>query len=169
MQVSNAGSSIKAAAFILGITMLLLCDAQRTSAQTGTDQSPQVMQLQQRLAQVEKEMQELKQQISSLQQQPAQAQRAPEPSKAEQAVQEAVGEQASAHVPVEQVANAPLPAAPGTTLDIYGFAMLDSGYDFATNNPDWFDVVRPTKLNSFPGSSVPTATFTSAYARPALA
>ena len=36
-------------------------------------------------------------------------------------------------------------------LDIYGFAMLDNGYNFGRNNSDWFDVVRPTQLPSFPG------------------
>jgi hypothetical protein len=41
-------------------------------------------------------------------------------------------------------------AAPesGPRMDIYGFAMLDTGYDFKQVNPDWFDVVRPTKLPS---------------------
>ena len=31
-------------------------------------------------------------------------------------------------------------------MDIYGFAMTDSGYNFGRIDPDWFDVVRPTKL-----------------------
>jgi hypothetical protein len=35
------------------------------------------------------------------------------------------------------------------TLDIYGFAMLDSGYNFGQIDPNWFDVVRPTKLPAF--------------------
>jgi len=35
------------------------------------------------------------------------------------------------------------------TIDLYGFVMLDSGYDFGQNDPFWFDVVRPTKLPSF--------------------
>lgn len=34
-------------------------------------------------------------------------------------------------------------------LDIYGFAMLDMGYQFKQNDPSWFDVVRPTKLPAF--------------------
>src|SRR5262249_4705690 len=38
---------------------------------------------------------------------------------------------------------------PGPRMDIYGFAMLDTGYDFKQVNPDWFDVVRPTKLPAF--------------------
>jgi hypothetical protein len=32
---------------------------------------------------------------------------------------------------------------------IYGFAMLDMGYDFNQNNPQWYDVVRPSKLPSY--------------------
>jgi len=31
-------------------------------------------------------------------------------------------------------------------ISLYGFAMLDMGYDFGQNDPDWFDVMRPTKL-----------------------
>jgi hypothetical protein len=36
-----------------------------------------------------------------------------------------------------------------TVLDFYGFAMLDMGYQANQNDPDWFDVVRPTRLPSF--------------------
>jgi hypothetical protein len=36
-----------------------------------------------------------------------------------------------------------------STMDIYGFAMLDMGYQSKQNDPDWFDVVRPTKLPAF--------------------
>jgi len=35
-----------------------------------------------------------------------------------------------------------------TQIDIYGFAMLDMGVTFKQNHPDWFDVIRPTKLPS---------------------
>src|SRR5262245_19050092 len=34
-------------------------------------------------------------------------------------------------------------------LTIYGFAMLDMGAQFKQNDPNWFDVIRPTKLPSF--------------------
>ena len=40
-------------------------------------------------------------------------------------------------------------------FEIYGFAMLDTGYDFNTNNPDWYDVIRPTKLPSFGVTRLP--------------
>jgi hypothetical protein len=35
-------------------------------------------------------------------------------------------------------------------LDIYGSAMLDMGYETKQNDPNWFDVLRPTKLPAFP-------------------
>ena len=35
------------------------------------------------------------------------------------------------------------------TIDLYGFVMLDSGYEFGQSDPNWYDVVRPTKLPSF--------------------
>jgi hypothetical protein len=41
---------------------------------------------------------------------------------------------------------------PKTKMDIYGYAMTDTGYDFGRVDPLWFDVVRPTKL---PASSYP--------------
>src|SRR5215469_15072467 len=34
-------------------------------------------------------------------------------------------------------------------IEIYGFAMADAIFDFKTNNPDWFDVNRPSKLPAF--------------------
>src|ERR1044071_7604902 len=40
--------------------------------------------------------------------------------------------------------------APQPRFDIYGFAMLDNGYQFKQNDPDWFDVLRVTKLPAFP-------------------
>ena len=42
-------------------------------------------------------------------------------------------------------------APPKPYLDIYGFAQADVGYDFKVVDPDWFDVVRPTKFPSVPG------------------
>src|SRR5579863_2803325 len=123
--------------------------AQLAFAQPQDTQQHDLQQMQSKLEQMEKGMLELKQQISAMQQQPQKP--APVPTKSEEAVAEVVNQEASAHTPIEEVGNAPLPAEHGTTLDLYGFVMLDSGYDFNTNNPNWFDVVRPTQLNAFPG------------------
>ena len=35
------------------------------------------------------------------------------------------------------------------SLEIYGFVMTDIGYDFKQIDPDWFDVIRPTKLPTY--------------------
>ena len=36
-----------------------------------------------------------------------------------------------------------------SSVEIYGFAMLDAGYQFKQNHPDWFDTLRVTKLPAF--------------------
>jgi hypothetical protein len=38
---------------------------------------------------------------------------------------------------------------PKKVMDIYGFIMMDAGYNMDQIHPDWFDVVRPTKLPTF--------------------
>src|SRR5262245_59032593 len=50
----------------------------------------------------------------------------------------------------ESSAETAMPDEPKPRMDIYGFAMLDLGYDFKQVDPDWFDVLRPTKLPSKP-------------------
>ena len=47
-------------------------------------------------------------------------------------------------------ASAKKPADTPMTIEIYGFAMADFIGDFKQNNPDWFDVNRPSRLPSFP-------------------
>ena len=39
----------------------------------------------------------------------------------------------------------------GTRIEIYGFAMADAIGDFRTNDPNWFDTNRPSKLPAFEG------------------
>jgi hypothetical protein len=39
-----------------------------------------------------------------------------------------------------------LKPAPAGTFQLYGHVMLDSGYNFGQIDPNWFDVMRPTKL-----------------------
>lgn len=38
----------------------------------------------------------------------------------------------------------------GTEMEVYGFVMTDMGTQTNQNDPNWFDVVRPTKLPAFP-------------------
>ena len=46
-------------------------------------------------------------------------------------------------------AQQPAPAQDGPTVNIYGFGQGDVIWDFKQNNPDWYDVNRPTKLPKF--------------------
>jgi hypothetical protein len=94
------------------------------------------------LQQMRKKVDQLEQQLQDLKQQMAAATRSAPPDSA--------------------VANGQTPAAKpaeerksDSTVDFYGYAMLDSGYQFNTNDPNWFDVVRPTKLPSFKGEFAP--------------
>lgn len=38
---------------------------------------------------------------------------------------------------------------PKKSMEIFGFIMMDAGYNFDQIHPDWYDVVRPTKLPTF--------------------
>jgi len=42
-----------------------------------------------------------------------------------------------------------LAAQDGAKVQIYGFAMMDAGYNANQIHPDWYDVIRTTKLPSF--------------------
>jgi hypothetical protein len=44
---------------------------------------------------------------------------------------------------------------PKPKFEIYGFAMMDAGYNFNQIDPAWFDVVRPTKLPAFEDQFAP--------------
>jgi DcaP outer membrane protein len=111
-------------------------------------QTQEIQKLKDELARLEKEVGEVRQQIGAIEQaqKPPGAPAAPEPPTAPSApptrAQEATPDES-------QVTYQP------KTLDIYGYAMLDSGYQFGTNDPNWFDVVRPTKLPSFSGEFAP--------------
>jgi len=55
-----------------------------------------------------------------------------------------------AQPPAVQPAPPPPPEPVGPRLELYGFAMVDVGYDFGqVGDPLWFDTLRVTKLPSF--------------------
>jgi len=53
--------------------------------------------------------------------------------------------------PASSPAPAPAPAQGRSSMEIYGFAMLDIGHNFKTIHPNWFDTMRVSKLPSFEG------------------
>jgi hypothetical protein len=138
----------------LALTALVLVQGPSSLAQTKEPQapSPEVQQLKERLQQLEQTVQDLKQQITSIE---ARKEAAPAP-----AIVQATYSSSAPVAPESVSATAAAPRAPQdakgeSTFEVYGFAMLDAGYQFKQNNPDWFDVVRPTKLPSFPNEFAP--------------
>ena len=121
--------------------IVLVAVQQSTSAQSPVSQgqATDVQQLKERLQQLEDTVRDLKGQIEAIEE----AKKIPAP---------AIVEATYASVPSSPSAAPPKPAAKPqdekgeSTFEVYGFAMLDSGYQFKQNDPDWFDVVRPTKL-----------------------
>ena len=135
----------------IAVLLCALCLFQSRPALAQTQeppkQTPEVQQLKDRLQQLEQTVLELKGQINAI-------------------------EETKKNSPAPAIINATYadPAEPATTtapakpqnnnqgestFEIYGFAMLDAGYQFKQNHPDWFDVVRPTKLPSFPNEFAP--------------
>ncbi len=103
-------------------------------------QSQDVQELKDQLSKLESEIAQLKTKISAIESGKAPAP-APPAQEAPITTPSVVANKTEEQVPMEQ----PEPV-PENSFDLYGFAMLDSGYDFRTNDPLWFDVVRPTKL-----------------------
>lgn len=120
--------------------LLALFGTTRTEAQDQTSQTPDLQQMQKKLEQLEKEMAQLKQQMATAQQLTKEAVPGPSvPVTTETRDAEERGEQTE----------------PSTSLDVYGFVQLDSGYNFGSINPDWFDVMRPTQLPAYSGEYGP--------------
>ena len=94
-------------------------------------QQPNNQEVLKKIEQLEKELNELKKQVSATSQLPQQA--IPGPSV------EVVTETRQAEEKGEQVKQS-------NSLNFYGFAMLDSGYNFGSIKPDWSDTERPTQL-----------------------
>ena len=137
------------AGFSLGLATVRLFQTRYALAQTQEPpkQSPEVDQLKQRLQQLEQTVLELKGQINAIEDAKKQS---PTP-----AIIEATYSESAASAPAAAPAKPQGSGQGESTFEIYGFAMLDGGYQFKQNDPDWFDVVRPTKLPSFPNEFAP--------------
>jgi hypothetical protein len=45
------------------------------------------------------------------------------------------------------------------SFEVYGYIMTDAGYNFNAIHPDWFDVMRPTKLPKYEGEFGPSGNY----------
>ena len=142
---------------VLVLIALLAFQAPPGNAQTQQPQEPQtpnpeVQQLKERLQQLEQTVRDLKLQIGSI-----------EARKNPPSIIQADYSTAPVPAPApDPSSDATEPATPEkqdnkgeSTFTIYGFAMLDAGYQFKQNDPNWFDVIRPTKLPAFEDQFAP--------------
>src|SRR5258707_11261716 len=114
-------------------------------AHSQETQNSDLGQLKNKLEQLDEEMQELKGQIQAAEDAQRSSGRSQKPNSAA-----AAAPNQNQTVPKE--AEEP---EKKSSIDVYGFVMLDSGYDFKQENPNWFDVLRPTQLPSFKGEFAP--------------
>jgi DcaP outer membrane protein len=118
-----------------------------TTAMLSQAQSQEVVQLQEKVKQLEQMLDEVKGQIKAL-----------------QSAQLAAARNVSSDAQASPTISTPPAQAPATkspsenTLEIYGAAQLDIGYNFGQTDPNGFDVVRPTKLAAFNGEYAPDGT-----------
>ncbi len=143
------GSSVSKRILIPFITCLLLSGLGRTPARAFGQSAPSQdnEEMQKKMDQLEKEMQDLKNQMDAAKQAAA----------LEKATQEAAAKEAAAKEPTASPAETGKPAPKGT-FNIYGAVMLDSGYNFGQIDPNWFDVMRPTKLDAYKDEFAPSGT-----------
>jgi hypothetical protein len=144
---------------LFGLSVVWILPAR---AQSQGDQKQDIQQLKDKLQQLDQMMNEVKGELNALEgapsqpagaQRPAEGQKTPAPQEPLVAVpSEAIIAQPQAGtVPMEGEITERL-----NTVNFYGFAMLDSGYDFGQVDPNWYDVIRPTKLPSFKNEFAPS-------------
>jgi len=141
----------------------LLAGGQSTNAQEPDKQNSEVQQLREKLQKLEQTVQELKTQLANLEQ----PRLAPATAKTVQPETAKTVQPETPKTVQPEIASAPrATAGPSTpksqedkkgenTFQVYGFAMLDMGYQFKQNDPNWFDVIRPSKLPSFKDEFAP--------------
>src|SRR5215212_10325134 len=132
------------AALLVFLSSPIFAQTQDSSTSTPTSE---VEQLKKRLQQLEQTVVELKGQIGAIEAK----KQAPTPAIVEAKYSEAAAPPATETAPEPSAK----PQQGESTFEIYGFAMLDAGYQFKQNNPDWFDVIRPTKLPAFKDEFAP--------------
>jgi hypothetical protein len=143
---SNFALALAALLFFLGSPVF----AQTQESSTSTPPA-EVEQLKKRLQQLEQTVVELKGQIDALETK----KQNPSP-----AIVDAKYSETAAPPPTGTAPDPSAKAPQGeSTFEIYGFAMLDAGYQFKQADPDWFDTVRPVKLPAFRNQFAPNGNY----------
>ncbi|HSY36513.1 MAG TPA: DcaP family trimeric outer membrane transporter [Acidobacteriaceae bacterium] len=157
------GVTRKAVLFFAALTTATVWSRPVAAQSQSQDRQQEIQQLKDRLQQLEQSMGEVKAQINALQtsenpapaptQAPVKGQKAPtQPQNLVAIPSEGLIPEGIDPVPIEGAITEP----PEDTVNLYGFAMLDSGYNFGQINPNWYDVERPTQLPSYINQYPPT-------------
>lgn len=151
MPTSIGSISIRIGGLGLALLVVLLAPQGLRAQQPQESPKPvsEVEQLKQRLQELEQTVVALKGKLESIE--------------AAKKTDVAAGEKVATNTPAAEPASAAAPASAAkpdepkgeSSFSIYGFAMLDAGYQFKQNHPDWFDVIRVTKLPSFKDEFAP--------------
>jgi len=153
--MDRKNSLLKIVGLSLALVVMILVQgspgfAQSTEPQTQPPaQTPEVQQLKERLQTLEETVKVLKDQLTSME-----ARKSGPPA----IVQATYSNPAYAgldYTPSPPTSPNPQDPKGESTFEVYGFAMLDAGYQFKQNDPAWFDVVRPTKLPKFDNQFAP--------------
>jgi outer membrane DcaP-like protein len=121
---------------LIAALFVTVLEGSPAQAREQSSQAPDMQQMQKKLEQLEKELLELKQQMNAVSVLSKQAVPGPSvPVTTDTRQAEEHGEQPKV----------------SSSIDFYGFVMTDTGYNFGSINPDWFDVERPTQLPAFAG------------------
>jgi hypothetical protein len=134
MKVTDWQSYSRSLIPLLCTLLLVLSGATTGRAQDQSAQAPDMQQMQKRLEQLEKELHDLKQQITAAQ---------------DLSKQTVVGPSVPVTTDTRQAEEHSEQPKPSSSINFYGFAMLDSGYNFGSINPNWTDTERPTQLPAF--------------------
>jgi len=133
-------------------TLLLLALSigctQPARAQSTNPRDQEIQQLKDKLQQLEQMMNDVRSEINALERKSTQPEAATTPAAAAP----------PPAVTVTATVEEKKPEAKGS-LNIYGLVMVDTGYNGVQQDPNWFDVLRPTKLPAFkdqfgPGGNV---------------
>src|SRR5258705_3586214 len=149
MKTNHFNAWIKIAWFSLVAVTLLGTSRHSIVAQSQEPQkqTPEVQQLKDRLQQLEQTVQELKGQINAMEE----TKKNPAPQ-----IDQADYSSAAPAAPAPAAtASKPQDGQGESSFQIYGFAMLDAGYQFKQADPNWFDTVRPVKLPAFKDEFAP--------------
>jgi hypothetical protein len=147
--------------FPILLAVLFMCApwsvAQAQETQKAAPEAPEVQQLKERLLQLEQTVDQLKAQINSMEE----SQKKPDAAAGERISLSATAPVTSGTASADTAAK---PQESGekkgeSTFTIYGFAMLDAGYQFKQADPDWFDTVRPVKLPAFRDQFAPNGNY----------